>query len=357
MVRVLPWKRRAAAGNTPTKTDPDKKSGASPSPSVAPNKKRNRQSRAHRSGSTSPPPEPLQETFMIEGLSDDDRYHMVEDELLDTARQFTAHLHAAEYLRLKDAAKSQNATVISQISRPVVGGMSRLVEKKRDRAGLLKKQEAAIRKAGRRDDGSDSDDDVAPDSALKGTSLYTLMASPRKRVARLDKIGSFPNSTRAAAGFGARSSDAPDSSRLPSIFSSSPPRRLTSVAVDLDEDDSDDLGAPTRRSSTIHSSPKRVLGGNRNSDKPRTHDPAPITGKKRSSTITKMSSSTPTTELSSETSGDDSDNDIFGVKKRNAQRNTRDRKRAKTTQPATTKAKTTSSSSTISKKNFIPSFL
>jgi len=46
---------------------------------------------------------------MIDGLGHDDRYRMVEDEFAQTARTLTVHLHAAEYQRLKDATKSQNA--------------------------------------------------------------------------------------------------------------------------------------------------------------------------------------------------------------------------------------------------------
>ncbi len=36
---------------------------------------------------------------MIDGLEDDDKYRMVEDEFVATAGTFTAHLHAAEYQR------------------------------------------------------------------------------------------------------------------------------------------------------------------------------------------------------------------------------------------------------------------
>ncbi|KAK7926824.1 hypothetical protein PG985_003822 [Apiospora marii] len=349
MPRVLPWKRTGAAASssaaprsstTPIKADPDRKANGSPAHSAASTKKKNTQSRARRSGSTSPPPEPLQENFMIEGFDDDDRYHMVEDELLATARQFTAHLHAA---------------VISQIARPVVGGMSRLAEKKQERASLLRKQAAAIRKGHESDS---EDDDVAPNSALKGTSLYTLMASPRKQVPRLDKIASFSTATRAAAGFGASSSEMADSSRRPSIFSSSPTRRLGSV-MNVDDDDSDDLDASRRPPFTKSTNISSTLSNLRGSNRPQTRDPAPTAGVKRpaGSTKTPPSSSAPVSQATlpstgnmSDDSDDDLGNDPFGIKNRISQRNERGRKRAKTTQQENSKSTPSSS------KDFIPGF-
>jgi hypothetical protein len=47
--------------------------------------------------------------FMIEGMENDDGWMMVEDELLTTARLFTAHLHHAEYQRLKGLARTRPA--------------------------------------------------------------------------------------------------------------------------------------------------------------------------------------------------------------------------------------------------------
>ncbi|KAK7955912.1 uncharacterized protein PG986_005134 [Apiospora aurea] len=364
MTRVLPWKRNGASARsstTPIPKDPNRDAKASSALSAASSKTRSRQLRARRSGSTSPPPESLQESFMVEGLGNDDRYHMVEDELLATARQFTAHLHAAEYLRLKDAAKSQNAAVISQIARPVVGGMSRIAEKKKERADLLRKQNAAIRNANKDDSDSD-DEDVAPDSALKGTSLYTLMASPRKQVPRLDKIASFSKATRAAAGFDASSSEMADSSRWPSVFSSSPTRRMT-PAMDVDDDDSDDLDVSRRPPTSRIDNLRSTLGSNRYTNTQQPKLPVPTTGMKRPSAFTRTpSSSTPTsqatqtnTQNTSALSDDDSDDDLFGVKSRLAQRNTRERKRAKTTQQESSSK--TSTTATSSSQDFIPGFL
>jgi predicted nucleic acid-binding Zn ribbon protein len=97
---------------------------------------------------------------MDEGLDKDDMFRMVEDEFLDMAKQFTQHLHAAEYQRLKKAARSQNAAVINSISRPVSIRMPDQTRRKVESVTRAKKQAAAlqglVRKQGR---GSGSDED------------------------------------------------------------------------------------------------------------------------------------------------------------------------------------------------------
>ena len=55
---------------------------------------------------------------MIDGMENDDGWMMVEDELLTTARLFTAHLHHAEYQRLKELARSRPA---DRLARPAGG--------------------------------------------------------------------------------------------------------------------------------------------------------------------------------------------------------------------------------------------
>ncbi|RYP37062.1 hypothetical protein DL767_003125 [Monosporascus sp. MG133] len=152
--------------------------------------------RKERSTSTSPPPEPLEETFMIEGLEADDRYRMVEDELLLIAQRFTAHLHAAEYQRLKEASKSQNAKTIKDISRPVIGPMTELAKRKQERKARAGRQRLARKKAlADQDDTSSESDDH-----YRGNSLFGLMESPVKKVTRLDSLVAPSTATRAAAG-------------------------------------------------------------------------------------------------------------------------------------------------------------
>jgi hypothetical protein len=120
---------------------------------------------------------------MIEGFDHDDRYRMVEDEFLAMANDFTKHLHAAEYQRLKALASTRNADMIRTISRPVTGRMTDLVKRRRNALDLAASQRKGLRNAlgkrkGRQDD-SDSDDDDG-DLPWAGTSLQGLMESPRK---------------------------------------------------------------------------------------------------------------------------------------------------------------------------------
>jgi hypothetical protein len=197
---------------------------------------------------------------MEEGLDRDDGFRMVEDEFLDMAKQFTQHLHAAEYQRLKKAAKSQNAAVINSISRPITVGMPDETRRKVESVAKAKKQAAAVqgllRKQGQ-ESGSDEDSD-GNGGAWLGTALHGLMESPRKSAASLSKIVKTTISTRAAAGF--------DKPRSQKSFKHSPssspglesfevnhekakPRKRDSRESsndDDDDDDDDDLDAPIR---------------------------------------------------------------------------------------------------------------
>ncbi|KAK1598183.1 uncharacterized protein LY79DRAFT_691125 [Colletotrichum navitas] len=190
-----------------------------------------------RSPSTSPPPEPLTETFMIEGLEHDDKYRMVEDELFTVAGQFTAHLHAAEYQRLKAQTRSQNAETIKNISRPVVGSLTELARKRQEELLRKKKQREALRQAkqeaGR--DGDESGDETS--IPWRGTSLQGLMHSPRKKEVPLMALTKTDYRTKASSLFGG-------------LVRSQSKRPITAIKSDQDdeetEDESDDLGRPSR---------------------------------------------------------------------------------------------------------------
>ena len=183
---------------------------------------------------------------MIEGPENDDRYRMVEDELLSVAQRFTAHLHAAEYQRLQEASKSRNAKTIKDISRPVVGSMTDLVKRKQERRARAKKQRLARREAL----GSSSDDTSSESDYYKGTSLYGLMESPRKKAKRLDALIAISTTTRAAAGFEEtsrrKSGTSGILSQLPfDKLSGSRPRKNVACAPVRDETtDEDDLDGP-----------------------------------------------------------------------------------------------------------------
>lgn len=143
---------------------------------------------------------------MIEGVDNDDKYRMVEDELLATAKMFTAHLHNAEYQRLKKLAKSQNAETIKNISRPMTGNMTDLVRRRQTTLSRTARQRAGIKRARARvNDGDGDSDDDEGDAAFAGTALQGLMASPRKTAVPLTALTSVAGGTRAAAGLAGNS--------------------------------------------------------------------------------------------------------------------------------------------------------
>ncbi|KAI8959200.1 hypothetical protein F5Y11DRAFT_359385 [Daldinia sp. FL1419] len=265
MTRKLPWKKAETSltsiprspGLTPigrqkkreVSEDDDNQAAASPAPA-----KRVKSSHSvpaspapkpvAQSASSPPSPKPLPESYMIEGLENDDLYRMVEDEFLSTAQQFTAHLHAAEYQRLKAASKSQNADTIRDISRPVVGRMTDLVKLKQERKARLEKQRAATRKA-RAERGLD-DEPAASESDLWHTaSLHGLMESPRKKATRLDNLTKVATTTRAAAGFsmgGPRQLFTTSNPSRKDLTSSRPiPNPTRTHDVETESDDEDDL--------------------------------------------------------------------------------------------------------------------
>ncbi|KAI0555624.1 hypothetical protein F4679DRAFT_177054 [Xylaria curta] len=218
MPRVLPWKRReqalfqtqTSANSSPARNvkqeeaerTQDEVDPVPSSDTVNATKKTLKPSRPSTSTSTSPapkPPQPPQENFMIDGIDGDDRYRMVEDEFLTTAQQFTAHLHAAEYKRLKDASELENAQMIKNISRPVVGQVTNLVKIKQERKALIKKQRLATRRLRKEDSGDESTDDH--NGSWQKLSLRGLMESPGKRAKQPDSLPSAFPVTRAAAGF------------------------------------------------------------------------------------------------------------------------------------------------------------
>ncbi|KAI2619174.1 hypothetical protein GGR54DRAFT_131264 [Hypoxylon sp. NC1633] len=274
MTRKLPWKhveqgpastlkpaKSTAVSQKKVKRDEyDVDSNEQPTSSVAAKRAKGSVSRSAsatpnritRPASTSPPPEPLPESYMIEGLEHDDLFRMVEDEFLSTAQQFTAHLHAAEYHRLKAASKTQNADTIKNISRPVVGRMTDLVKKKQDRKMRIERQRSATRKASanKRRAGEETDPE---DDSWHSKSLYGLMESPRKQAARLNNLTKVvtTTTTRAAAGFSEAKSrllfaaPRPTPSPLSSAKSMAKPT-LTDVD-ETEEDDEDDLDAPSRK--------------------------------------------------------------------------------------------------------------
>jgi hypothetical protein len=92
--------------------------------------------RGQREPSSSPPPvvqQPPAVEEMRGGYGGDDGWMMVEDEFYSTAQQFTAHVHHAEYARLKRLHRSRGVETLRALERGTDGrtGMSREVEFKR----------------------------------------------------------------------------------------------------------------------------------------------------------------------------------------------------------------------------------
>ncbi|KAI1383670.1 uncharacterized protein F4822DRAFT_84435 [Hypoxylon trugodes] len=296
--------------------------------------------RVKRSGSASAPPEPLPESHMIEGLENDDIYRMVEDEFLETARQFTAHLHAAEYLRLKSASESQNADTIKNISRPVVGRTTDLVKTKQERRARLQKQRAAVRKA-RLNSGQDEETEESGDESQQNASLFGLMESPRKQAKRLDYLTKALSTTRAAAGFDTIKPRSLVVAPRPAMKSMSD-RKLIAKPIlgdDSETEDDDDLDAPSTRvpvkpdretSPSPFQLPKPKTTQSLTKDTQISHPAKPAPTRQRSEVI-----STKETDLSDE----NSDGGLFSTLKRRQE----DRKRMREQRKAAAEASKTQS--------------
>lgn len=117
------------------------------------------------------------------------------------AHKLTAHLHAAEYQRLKKLAQDQNADAIRDLSRPVNAPMTNRVKRRQTVSSLQKQQRAGLKRALSRaqDADNDDDDDEADDLPWTGTHLEGLMDSPRKKMVPLTRMISTASGTRAAA--------------------------------------------------------------------------------------------------------------------------------------------------------------
>ncbi|KAG6027638.1 hypothetical protein E4U41_000873 [Claviceps citrina] len=221
MVRVLPWKKRSDdAKAEPTSASVSgfnaPRRMASPShvsPATTNARPRDRDSiaggRRVRSPTNSPKPtEPPAEQFMTPL---DDKYRMVEDELLYTARRFTTHLHRAEYTRLEALTRSRNADAIREMERPVVPGGRATVRARQRREMALRDRKQRDGVTRRRRQQQQKQGDELP---WVGTSLQGLMEETAEhdgrgggRAMRIGLVGSGDGSaprTRAAAGFVSR---------------------------------------------------------------------------------------------------------------------------------------------------------
>lgn len=155
---------------------------------------------------------------MVEGFDNDDRWRMVEDEFYSVAARFTAHLHAAQYRRLKDEAKKQNPAV-QTLARPVTRPPT--LDVVRRQAASSQRQAIATAKLHFKASGSGSGSGSAAAKAAtaaasaqpghedidrfqiqltrKRTHLASLLDSPRKSAQPLTSIATSNGKARAAA--------------------------------------------------------------------------------------------------------------------------------------------------------------
>ena len=204
---------------------------------------------------------------MRPGLSADDIYIMVEDEFYAVAQTFTKHLHHAEYIRLRKAAKDRNASTISSISRPVDSNTTMREETrgKKEAEAREAKIKAATesitgpkRAKGPLDESDISDfEDDRRDNPWQGTQLQRFMTrSPRKALTGLTGLQGVTSHTRAAAGYSKPEKRPP---QPPMPFESVRPKAGVSktaavpqAATESSSDtDDDDLDAPSRLPSRI----------------------------------------------------------------------------------------------------------
>jgi hypothetical protein len=161
---------------------------------------------AVRHNSSSPPPSPPKQELMKGGMDADDGWVMVEDELLSTAKLFTQHLHHAEYQRLKKIARSQNASTIQNISRPVDNTTVISMESKKKMEAIIQRRQGQNAMTnilgrgslgGRNDPDPDSEED---DPWMRDPRLAGLMAH-RENSAQLATITGVKSKTRASEGY------------------------------------------------------------------------------------------------------------------------------------------------------------
>ncbi|KAI9713275.1 MAG: hypothetical protein M1820_001262 [Bogoriella megaspora] len=156
---------------------------------------------------------------MREGYVADDKWIMVEDEFLETARQYTQHLHHAEYVRLKHSIKAEKASEIKSIVRPTVNEEQLSSERKKalDAKAVSRKQQDALQDI-RGTSSMDASDDEEP--FIGNSYLSGLMQSPPRTSRKLSGLSKAGSNTRAAAGF-SKPAQSFSSSQQPSEQSSS----------------------------------------------------------------------------------------------------------------------------------------
>ncbi|KAF4342515.1 hypothetical protein FBEOM_3542 [Fusarium beomiforme] len=155
------------------------------------------------------------------------------------AHQFTLHIHASEYSRLKNLAKHQNADTIREIERPVVGAATLLTRQRQEGVRRIAKQRKLL--------GKDSNE--KEDSPYAGSSLQGLMESPRKEHKWISTGLAHTAATRASAGFNSQKIS-PLRLRQESKPSSAKKRHISLGGDETDDGDDLNLTTPSRTLNT-----------------------------------------------------------------------------------------------------------
>jgi hypothetical protein len=209
---------------------------------------------------------------MRPGLDKDDIYIMVEDEFHAVAQQFTKHLHHAEYVRLKNAAKNRNVSTIKSISRPTdsVTTMRDETKKKKQAEAQEMKAKAGVdaiikpvSKAADESEESDFENEGRIDDPWQGTQLQRFMTkSPKKNLTGLTGLQGVVSYTRAAAGMKRpeKPIEKPTSLFETRTTKTTPVRNTTpQLANDSTSESDDDLDAPVRATSRAPSKPPALI--------------------------------------------------------------------------------------------------
>ncbi|EPS41473.1 hypothetical protein H072_4631 [Dactylellina haptotyla CBS 200.50] len=176
--------------------------------------------------------------YMRDGLDNDDKYIMVEDELLQVAKSYTAKLHSAELARLREdqLARRKARLSASQSSQPkITGAMS----KHRQVVLQRRAHDAALKKAAGVVPVPKEEEPYNPQ--FSSQSLGRLMTATTPRLDSSLPLPPLPGksikpATRAAAGFTKASFKKPSSTQA----SPSQLRRTTSQAADDDDEDDEE---------------------------------------------------------------------------------------------------------------------
>lgn len=152
-----------------------------------------------RTPSTSPVRSPVKAPppsveLMRSGYDDDDVYIMVEDEFQSLAQSYTAHLHEAEYLRIKREARSKRKALPEPTS-----PMSKEAKRRLQSAALQRKQNEVLDQAVGKTP-TEQDEDRTAD-LFSGTSLASLMAQSSQQKRSLVGLERVQSSTRAGLGY------------------------------------------------------------------------------------------------------------------------------------------------------------